>query len=121
VILLTGISPICSNEISKTRPLFNDPPNSMLRNSIDKPLALAVRALDGLLTGGEGWRMAIFAAAGGGKTTLLGQIIHNTKADTNVLALVGERGVRRGNLSKTTWGQRDLSVPYLLFRHRTDL
>ncbi|MDR2776680.1 MAG: type III secretion system ATPase SctN [Puniceicoccales bacterium] len=73
-------------------PVYSDPPNAMLRNPIDKPLALGVRALDGLLTCGEGQRMGIFAAAGGGKSTLLGQIIRNTEAEINVLALVGERG-----------------------------
>ncbi|MDE6432483.1 MAG: type III secretion system ATPase SctN [Opitutales bacterium] len=73
-------------------PVYNDPPNAMLRKPIDKPLALGVRALDGLLTCGEGQRMGIFAAAGGGKSTLLGQIIRNTEAEINVLALVGERG-----------------------------
>ena len=36
--------------------------------------------------------MGIFAAAGGGKSTLLGEIIHNTEADVSVLALIGERG-----------------------------
>ncbi|MDR1255415.1 MAG: type III secretion system ATPase SctN [Puniceicoccales bacterium] len=73
-------------------PVYNDPPNAMTRNPIDKPLSLGVRALDGLLTCGEGQRMGIFAAAGGGKSTLLGQIIRNTEAEINVLALVGERG-----------------------------
>lgn len=73
-------------------PVYADPPNAMTRNPIDKHLALGVRALDGLLTCGEGQRMGIFAAAGGGKSTLLGQIIRNTEAEINVLALVGERG-----------------------------
>jgi type III secretion protein N (ATPase) len=73
-------------------PVYSDPPSAMTRNPIDKPLALGVRSLDGLLTCGEGQRMGIFAAAGGGKSTLLGQIIRNTEAEINVLALVGERG-----------------------------
>lgn len=78
--------------VTEFYPVYNNPPNAMLRNPIDKPLALGVRALDGLLTCGEGQRMGIFAAAGGGKSTLLGQIIRNTEAEINVLALVGERG-----------------------------
>jgi type III secretion protein N (ATPase) len=73
-------------------PVYSDPPNAMTRKPIDKPLALGIRCLDGLLTCGEGQRMGIFAAAGGGKSTLLGQIIRNTEAEINVLALVGERG-----------------------------
>ena len=55
-------------------------------------LSLGVRALDGLLTCGEGQRMGIFAAAGGGKSTLMAQIVRNTSADVTVLALIGERG-----------------------------
>ena len=59
---------------------------------ISKPLSLGVRALDGLLTCGEGQRMGIFAAAGGGKSTLLAQIVRNTQAEVTILALIGERG-----------------------------
>ena len=79
-------------EVHEYYPVYRDPPNAMLRNPIDKHLSLGVRALDGLLTCGEGQRMGIFAAAGGGKSTLLAQIIRNTEAEINVLALVGERG-----------------------------
>jgi type III secretion protein N (ATPase) len=53
---------------------------------------LGVRAIDGLVTVGEGQRMGIFAGAGVGKSLLLGQIARNTDADVNVIALVGERG-----------------------------
>ncbi|MDR1438391.1 MAG: type III secretion system ATPase SctN [Puniceicoccales bacterium] len=79
-------------KVSKYYPVYADPPNPLTRSPIDKPLSLGVRALDGLLTCGEGQRMGIFAAAGGGKSTILGQIIRGTTADINVLALVGERG-----------------------------
>ncbi|MDR0351575.1 MAG: type III secretion system ATPase SctN [Puniceicoccales bacterium] len=73
-------------------PVYCDPPSPMSRAPIAKPLSLGVRALDGLLTCGEGQRLGIFAAAGGGKSTLLAQIIRNTEAEINVLALIGERG-----------------------------
>lgn len=73
-------------------PVFNDPPPAMSRVPISVPLSLGVRALDGLLTCGEGQRLGIFAAAGGGKSTLLAQIIRNTEAEVSVLALIGERG-----------------------------
>ena len=69
-----------------------DPPNAMTRELIATPITLGVRSLDGLLTCGEGQRMGIFAAAGGGKSTLLSQIIRNTTADIVVLSLIGERG-----------------------------
>ncbi|MGV3659969.1 MAG: type III secretion system ATPase SctN [Prosthecobacter sp.] len=79
-------------KIEGHRPVNTDPPNAMTRELISKPISLGVRALDGLLTCGEGQRMGIFAAAGGGKSTLLSQIIRNTTADIVVLALIGERG-----------------------------
>ena len=73
-------------------PVYTDPPPPMSRNPINTPMSLGVRALDGLLTCGEGQRLGIFAAAGGGKSTLLAQIIRNTEAEISVLALIGERG-----------------------------
>ncbi len=73
-------------------PVYADPPGPLQRRMITDPLSLGVRALDGLLTCGEGQRMGIFAAAGGGKSTLLAQIIRNTEAEVSVLALIGERG-----------------------------
>ncbi len=73
-------------------PVFADPPNPLERRIISKPISLGIRALDGLLTCGEGQRMGIFAAAGGGKSTLLASIIRNTDAEVSVLALIGERG-----------------------------
>ena len=73
-------------------PVLCDPPSPLERRIISKPISLGIRAIDGLLTCGEGQRMGIFAAAGGGKSTLLGEIIRNTEADVSVLALIGERG-----------------------------
>ena len=73
-------------------PVLADPPDPMQRKVIDTPLPMGVRVLDGLLTCGEGQRMGIFAAAGGGKSTLLSMLIRNSAADIKVLALIGERG-----------------------------
>ena len=73
-------------------PVFADPPSPLDRRIISKPISLGIRALDGMLTCGEGQRMGIFAAAGGGKSTLLASIIRNTEAEVSVLALIGERG-----------------------------
>lgn len=70
----------------------NKPPNPMTRKRICDPLPLGVRAIDGLLTIGKGQRMGIFAGSGVGKSTLMGMIARNTKADINVIALIGERG-----------------------------
>ena len=73
-------------------PVLASPPSPLERRVISKPIALGIRAIDGLLTCGEGQRLGIFAAAGGGKSTLLGEIIRNTEAEVSVLALIGERG-----------------------------
>ena len=67
-------------------------PGPMERVLISDILPLGVRAVDGLLTLGKGQRIGIFAGSGVGKSTLLGMFARNTKADINVIALIGERG-----------------------------
>jgi len=73
-------------------PLSAAPPNPLYRKRITTPLAMGVRAIDGLLTCGRGQRVGIFAGSGVGKSTLLGMIARNTEADINVIGLIGERG-----------------------------
>lgn len=68
------------------------PPNPLTRPPISEEIELGVRAIDSLLTVGKGQRVGIFAGSGVGKSTLLGMIARNTKADLNVIALIGERG-----------------------------
>jgi len=79
-------------EASKYYPVFADAPDPLKRRIISEPLELGVRALDGVLTCGEGQRMGIFAAAGGGKSTLLGMLVKGAAVDATVVALIGERG-----------------------------
>ena len=76
----------------KFYPVYADPSAAMQRKLIEKPVSLGLRVLDGILTCGQGQRMGIFAAAGGGKSTLLSSIIKGTSAEICVLALIGERG-----------------------------
>lgn len=73
-------------------PLFADPPNPLSRPRISDPLDVGVRAINGLLTLGKGQRVGIMAGSGVGKSTLMGMMARYTKADINVIALVGERG-----------------------------
>lgn len=68
------------------------PPDPMERDIISQVLPLGVKAVDGLITVGKGQRIGIFAGSGVGKSTLLGMFARNTKADINVIALIGERG-----------------------------
>ena len=72
--------------------LSNMPPHPLNRQRIQTPLVLGIRAIDGLLTCGRGQRLGIFSGSGVGKSTLLGMIARNTRADVNVIALIGERG-----------------------------
>lgn len=73
-------------------PVDADPPDPMERVIISEPLSLGVKAVDGLITVGKGQRIGIFAGSGVGKSTLMGMFARNTKADINVIALIGERG-----------------------------
>lgn len=73
-------------------PIEAPPPDPMARAIIDEVLPLGVKAVDGLLTIGKGQRIGIFAGSGVGKSTLLGMFARNTRADINVIALIGERG-----------------------------
>lgn len=73
-------------------PVDAAPPDPMARKIISEVLTLGVKAVDGLITVGKGQRIGIFAGSGVGKSTLLGMFARNTKADINVIALIGERG-----------------------------
>lgn len=67
-------------------------PDPLSRTIIDAVLPLGVKAVDGLITLGKGQRIGVFAGSGVGKSTLMGMFARNTKADINVIALIGERG-----------------------------
>lgn len=73
-------------------PIHRSAPESLTRHGIDRAFPVGVRAIDGLLTCGEGQRVGIFAAAGGGKSTLLSMVARGAPTDVTVIALIGERG-----------------------------
>ena len=73
-------------------PLQAPPPPPLTRPRINESLYVGVRAIDGLITMGQGQRIGIMAGSGVGKSTLLSMIARNTEADISVIALVGERG-----------------------------
>lgn len=76
----------------ETRPIHKDAPAPLDRPLITDHISTGVRAIDSLLTCGKGQRLGIFAGSGVGKSTLLGKIARSSKADVNVIALIGERG-----------------------------
>jgi flagellum-specific ATP synthase len=73
-------------------PIQRDPPNPFSRRRISEALPTGVRVIDGLFSIGRGQRIGIFSGSGVGKSTLLGMIARSSKADVNVVGLIGERG-----------------------------
>lgn len=87
-------NPIDGSELflKERYPVEAMPPDPLQRELIDEVLPLGVKAVDAMITVGKGQRIGIFAGSGVGKSTLLGMFARNTKADINVIALIGERG-----------------------------
>ena len=93
--VLDGIgNPLDNSKVNlfKNYPLEAMPPDPLKRRRIKNILPTGVRAIDGFLTCGEGQRIGIFAGSGVGKSTTLGMIAREAKADINVISLIGERG-----------------------------
>lgn len=67
-------------------------PNPFTRMKIKDVIPTGIKAIDGLLTVGEGQRVGIFAGSGVGKSTLLGMIARYCEVDIIVIGLIGERG-----------------------------
>src|SRR6186713_2076566 len=68
------------------------PINPLLRQPIEEPLDVGIRAINSLLTVGRGQRIGLFAGSGVGKSVLLGMMARYTNADVIVVGLIGERG-----------------------------
>ncbi len=79
-------------KVAEYYPIHATPPSPLVRAPIDSPLSLGVKAVDGLMTCGEGQRMGIFAAAGVGKSTLQAMMARHADVDVIVVVLIGERG-----------------------------
>jgi ATP synthase in type III secretion protein N len=91
------------------RPIYGPSPNPMLRAPVNTVMETGVRAVDGLLTIGVGQRVGIFAAAGGGKSTLLAMLARQSKADAIVISLIGERGREVREFIEDTLGEEGLA------------
>lgn len=86
---LDGLEPIVPEEY---RGIVASAPDPLRRARITESLSVGVRAIDGLLTIGQGQRIGIFAGSGIGKSMLLGMMARYTDADVTVIGLIGERG-----------------------------
>lgn len=95
-------------------PVESESPDPLKRSMISEVLPLGVKAVDGLLTIGKGQRIGIFAGSGVGKSTLLGMFARNTKADINVIALIGERGREVGEFIERDLGEEGMKRSVLV-------
>ncbi len=95
-------------------PIDASSPDPLKRKLISEVLPLGVKAVDGLLTLGKGQRIGIFAGSGVGKSTLLGMFARNTKADINVIALIGERGREVGEFIERDLGEEGMKRSVLV-------
>lgn len=95
-------------DVDEVWPIDRAPPSPMLRQRITRPFITGVRAIDGLVTLGEGQRVGLFAGSGVGKSSLLGQLARGADADVTVIALVGERGRELRDFVEETLGPAGL-------------
>ncbi len=73
-------------------PIYSQPVNPLRRSRISEPLDIGIRSIDCLNTLAKGQRTAIMAGSGVGKSVMLGMMARNSKAEVNVIGLIGERG-----------------------------
>lgn len=78
--------------IERYVPLNGQRINPLSRHPIDEPLDVGIKAINSLLTIGQGQRVGLMAGTGVGKSVLLGMMTKFTNADVVVVGLVGERG-----------------------------
>jgi flagellum-specific ATP synthase len=86
---IDGKGPI---EFQAEYPVYFSPINPMWRKRVTEVMDLGIRAINALLTCGKGQKMGVFSGSGVGKSILLGMMAKNTRADVNVIGLIGERG-----------------------------
>lgn len=82
-----GPPPVCRT----VWPLNGVRANPLKRGRVTRAIDVGVRAINALLTLGEGQRVAIVAGSGVGKSVLMGQILAGVQCDVLVVGLIGER------------------------------
>ncbi|MDD3117811.1 MAG: FliI/YscN family ATPase [Victivallales bacterium] len=108
---IDGKGPVVATEYW---PVHRPAPNSMLRTRIAEPLPTGVRCIDAMTTCGKGQRMGIFAGSGVGKSSLIGMICRNCRADLNVVSLIGERGKEVRDFIEDALGEEGLQRSVLV-------
>lgn len=89
--------------------LINKTLNPLTRTPIHQVLDVGIRAINALLTVGQGQRMGLFAGSGVGKSVLLGMMARYTKADIIVVGLIGERGREVKDFIENILGEEGLA------------
>ncbi|MEP4573080.1 FliI/YscN family ATPase, partial [Marinobacter sp.] len=72
--------------------LSGDIINPLDRAPVRQSMDVGIRAINSLMTVGQGQRLGLFAGSGVGKSVLLGMMTRFTNADITVVGLIGERG-----------------------------
>ncbi|MGL5286285.1 MAG: flagellar protein export ATPase FliI [Aeromonas sp.] len=86
---LDGLGPIMTAQTARFAARGINP---LARRPIHQPMDVGVRAINAILTVGQGQRMGLFAGSGVGKSVLLGMMTRGSVADVVVVGLIGERG-----------------------------
>lgn len=86
---LDGKGPLAGDSVLSPETISINP---MHRAPVKTPLDVGIRAINALLTVGQGQRLGLFAGSGVGKSVLLGMMTKFTDADVVVVGLIGERG-----------------------------
>lgn len=90
-------------------PIYSEPLNPLKRRRITEALDLGIRSINGLLACGKGQRIGVLSGTGVGKSVLMSMIARNTKADINVIGLIGERGREVKDFIEKDLGEEGLS------------
>lgn len=85
---LDDLGPLRATE---RRALYTEAPGPMDREPITERLVTGVRVVDAMLPCGKGQRVGLFGGSGVGKSTLLAAMARSSRADVNVIAMIGER------------------------------
>ena len=91
------------------RDVRSAPPPAALRDRLGTRVDFGVKALNAFCPARAGQRLGVFSGSGVGKSTLLSMIARNTKADVNVIALIGERGRELREFIEDTLGPEGLA------------